>query len=524
MYHLGALAPTAPRSSGPLSPTGSDTLFAVVVLAFTFAAARVWTLSKIVPGMDYPQFLLFVRALQDHGNPASPYHGTYTVGPWFMPTSLPVNFTSWLSYLCGGSIEAGGKLLLILQNVSLVAVTLYLLKILGRNRWGVLLLFPLIHSVWTVVGGYAAYSTSLPLNILAWALTVRWLERRDVRSGVALAVCLCANLLWHGVGFAQAGIGFATLWAVWRAPSWRSRLVSVVPTLPCLAQCAAWIASTFSAKAARGTPPGWPEPWDASERIFEYVWASVPHYQIRALALALIVGVGLLLCPTNLGNSGPAARIWRVRNPFLVLSLVYLASYYVFPFYLFQVEGVSCRFSYISALAFIFAWGLPSGRAARGVVLAAVGAFGAWCLADITVRFRDFEAYTRGASDLMDRVGQQETLYCNAPDRGEGPDFAGPTNKPFRELQQYASIRQGGLPNSSFAGYNGANYIRYVDNRNPMPGISGPPRASPEMTKFDYVLAYKGQAPQGKAFTFVASREGWDLYGVCGSARFPTCP
>ena len=99
----------------------SDALFAVVVLAFTFAAARVWWLSKLVPGMDYPQFLLFVRALQDHGNPASPFHGTYTVGPWFMPTSLPINLTSWLSVLCGHSIEAAGKLLLTLQNVGLVA-------------------------------------------------------------------------------------------------------------------------------------------------------------------------------------------------------------------------------------------------------------------------------------------------------------------------------------------------------------------------------------------------------------------
>jgi hypothetical protein len=503
--------------------SAADVFFAVVVLAFTFATARVWWLSKIVPGMDYPQFLLFVRALQDHGDPSSPFHGTYTVGPWFMPTSLPVNFTSWLSYLCGHSIESAGKVLLALQNVSMIAVTIYLLHVLGRNRWAVLLVFPVIHSVWTVTGGYAAYSTALPLNILAWALTVRWLERRDLRSGVALAVCLCVNLLWHGVGFAQAGIGFATLWTLWRAPSWRARALSVVPTIPCLAQWLGWMVSTFS-RAGTRTPPGWLEPWDAAERILEYVWASVPHYQVRALTLALIVGVGLLLSPTNLGGTGPTSRIWRVRNPFLVLSLVYLAAYYAVPMYWNQVEGVSCRFPYIAVFAFIFAWNLPSGLAARTVAVGAVGAFGAWCLADLTERFRGFEEYTRGASDLMDRVGLHETLYCSAPDAGASKDFAGPTNKPIREIQQYAAIRQGGLPNSSFAGYNGINYIRYVDNRNPMPGLFGGPVWSQEMTKFDYVLAHVGTGPSDSHFKLLESEKDWELYAVCGSTRFPTCP
>lgn len=502
----------------------SDGLFAVVVLALTFATARVWWLSKIVPGMDYPQFLLFVRALQDHTNPASPFHGTYTVGPWFIPTSLPVNLTSWLSYFCGHSIESAGKVMLALQNVSMVAASIYLLRVLGRSRWAVLLMFPLIHSVWTITGGFAAYSTCLPLNILAWALTVRWFERLDLRAGVALGVCLCANLLWHGVGFMQAGLAFATLWVLWRAPSWRARALSVVPTIPCLLQWAAWVASTFSKKGTH-TPPSWLDPWEAAEKMLDHVWASVPHYQMRAFALFVIVGVGLLLSPVNEGASGPTSRMWRFNNPFLVLSVVYLAAYFGVPWYWNQVEGVGCRFAYIGAIAFVFAWNLPRGVGARAAVLAAVGGFAAWSLADMSQRFRGFEEYTRGASDLMDRVGLHETLYCSAPDWGGYKEFAGPTNKPIREIQQYASIRQGGLPNSSFAGYNGINYIRYVDNRNPMPGLSGGPVWSTEMTKFDYVLAHAGTGPASdKRFKLLEREKNWELYGVCGSERFPTCP
>jgi hypothetical protein len=500
----------------------ADLFFAAVVVAFTFATARVWWLSKIVPGMDYPQFLVFVRVLQDNANPASPFHGTYSVGPWYMPTSLPIQFTSWLSYLCGHSLEGAGKLLLTLQNVGLVAASLYLLKLLGRNRWAILFLFPVIHSVWTVTGGYAAYASALPLNILAWGFTVRWLQKLDLRSGIALAICLCVNLLWHGVGFAQAGMGFAMLWAIWRAPSWGARALSVVPTIPCLVQCAAWITTAFADKATR-EPPSWLEPWDASERIFEYLWASVPHYSSRALALALIVSVGLLISSTHLAGTGPTARIWRARNPFLVVALMYLGSYWAFPMYMNHVEGVSCRFPYVAVLAFVFAWNLPSAPVPRWIVLGAVGAFAVWCLRDITARFRAFDADTRDASDLMDWVAPYETLYSWPANNGASDEFAGPTNKPTRELQQYATIRQGGLPNSSFAGY-GYNYISYVDKRNPMPGFMGPATWSEAMTKFDYVLARAGTGPKDKHFQLLEHRRNWEIYGVCGSSHFPTCP
>ena len=136
---------------------------------------------------------------------------------------------------------------------------------------------------------------------------------------------------------------------------------------------------------------------------------------------------------------------------------------------------------------------------------------------------RAFRGLWRGASDLMDRVGPLETLYSSPRNGGATKDFAGPTNKPIQELQQYASVRQGGLPNSSFAGY-AINYIRYVNNQNPMPGLSGTPTWSSEMTRFDYVLARPATGVTDKRFQLLEIKEGWELYGVCGSKRFPTCP
>lgn len=121
--------------------TASDVFFGVVVGALTVMAACVWWLSAIVPGMDYPQFLVFVRAVQDHADPTSPFHGTYTVGPWFVPTSLPIHLVSGLSVLFGHSIERGGKMLMTAQSVGLVASSLFLLNVLGRPRWAVVALF-----------------------------------------------------------------------------------------------------------------------------------------------------------------------------------------------------------------------------------------------------------------------------------------------------------------------------------------------------------------------------------------------
>ena len=134
--------------------TPSDAAYAVLVLAMTFLAARVWWLSTIVPGQDYPQFLVFVRVARDYADPSSPFHGTYTLAPWFVPTSLPIQLTRVLSLPFGGSIESGAKLLLTLQNATLVAASAYLLRVLGRPRWAIVVLFPFVHSRWTVIGGF----------------------------------------------------------------------------------------------------------------------------------------------------------------------------------------------------------------------------------------------------------------------------------------------------------------------------------------------------------------------------------
>ncbi len=497
----------------------ADLAYIAVVVGLTVLAARVWWLSAIVPGQDYPQFLVLVRAARDCVDPASPFHGTYRTASWFIPTVLPIELGRVLSPLCGGSIEVAGKVLLTIQNIGMVASSAYLLHVLGRPRWAIVLLFPLIHSRWTVVGGYAAYATALPLIVLGWALTVRWLHRLDVPSGLVLAACLCVTLLWHGLAYAVLGLGYAGLWGLWRSPSIRARALSVAPTLPSFVLLVIWLGSTFEKKTAPGAWV-WRPAWEAADKLLLHVWATIPHATARALLLSVLVIGGLVVSRRNVGGSGPMAQMWRVGNPFLFVAGLYLVAYFALPIGGLGVEVVSPRFSFSAALAFVFAWNLPAAPLSRVSVVAAVAAFGVWCLNGIADCFRAFDAETRGASYLIDRVGLHETLY-NAPVHGgESAAFA-TDNRAMLELEQFSTARHGGLPNSSFAGY-GVGFVRYVD-ANPMPFLHGAPSWNPEMTRFDYTLVRADRGLSDPRFRRLDEREGWQLYAVCGSKRFPTC-
>ncbi|MGH7435416.1 MAG: hypothetical protein ACRENE_07055, partial [Polyangiaceae bacterium] len=489
------------------------------VVTFAVLAARVWWLSAIVPGMDYPQFLVFVRAAQDYTNASSPFHGTYTLGAWYMPTSLPVQLVALLSHLCGGSLETAGKLLLAADDMTFVAAAAFLFHVLRRSRWSLALVLPLLHSRWAVAGGYTPFATAIPLVVLCWGLTIKWLQGLETWAAVALATCMVTIHLWHGIAFVLAGFGFAVFWLVWRAPSLDARIQSVVPTLPAIALFVIWFSGNFGKHPA--APPAWMPPAEAIKSFVEYVWASVPNCKTQAAVLAAIVGTGAVASAFGPRTSRRPARGWRVPNPLLLLSGGLLAAYFLMPMYANGVEGIANRFAYPAVLAFLFGWKLPSAVLPRAAVLAAAGGLATFCLVDLSSRFRAFDEDTRGASALMDRIGPRETLYYGPTDRGVSKDFA-PAHPVLRELQQFATVRHGGLPNSSFAGY-GINYVKYVGGTNPMPGLRGPPRWSPEMTKFDYVLVRAGQAPQDARFRKVDGESGWELYAVCGSARMPTC-
>ena len=188
---------------------------------------------------------------------------------------------------------------------------------------------------------------------------------------------------------------------------------------------------------------------------------------------------------------------------------------------LFGVEGIANRQPYLAALLFVFGWSLPARPAARAALLALVGGAGALGLVHIGRRFIAFDRESVGASRLLDRLGPGNTLLAPI---GVGSSTAFP-GKPLIALELYATLRHGGLPNTSFAGYD-IMIVRYVNDRNPMPGISGGWLDHPALRRFDYVLlrgAVGAAATRTGVVRPVAKDGEWSLYAVCGRKALPRC-
>ncbi len=494
----------------------TDRLYVAVMSVMILLAVVPWWISALLPLQDYPQFLVFVRAMQDYRDPASPFYGTYTVVDWpLTPTFLSLHLTRLL-VLVGGSVENGGKLLLTLHAVGLPLASAYLLKVFQRNRWCVLFVFPLVHSYWTI-GGFAAYGTSFTGIVLTLAFAVRWLQTQRFSFGVLTALGTIAVFLWHGIAFLVLGLALCILWLCWRARSIRERAFSVLPMIPAAILFVVW--SQFMTKTSpAASPPVFVKPKEALAHLFEYVGPIVPHGAERSIALVLL----LILALAVGSKSRPPGRTeqWRARNPFLLISAALLAAYFVLPLHANGVAGISNRFVYAAVLSLVFACSPARAAYLRRFVFATGALAGIFVLGDMVMRFHVFHRYTAGASRLMDRMKTHQTLYLHA-----GPGTVEFPGNSMIELQQFATARHGGLPNSSFAGY-GTNYVRYVGGVNPMPGINGPPRYSAKLTKFDYVIIRGSASAYERAsrqFQFIARDGDWTLLGVCGSKTFPSC-
>ena len=293
--------------------------------------------------------------------------------------------------------------------------------------------------------------------------------------------------------------------------------------LPALALFAAWMLATVHGRAPGTRPPLWPPFLDNAGRFFEYIGPIVPGATGAAFLLALLLAAGgLARLSRGTPRASPTPGPFRVHNPFAVLALLAALSFLCFPIVCFGVEGINNRQPWLAALLFVFGWSLPARPAPRAALLALVGAAGALALAHLGARFAAFDRETAGASRLIDRLGPGDTLLAPI---GPGSTASFP-GKPLVALELYATLRHGGLPNASFAGYD-IMLIRYVNDRNPMPGLGAGWLTDPALRRFDYVLLREAGAASAAARPRVlrqVARDGeWVLFGVCGSKATPRC-
>jgi hypothetical protein len=488
--------------------------FAVLGLLIALAALPFW-LTRILPMQDYPHFLLFARAFGDCRIPGSPFHGTYTTGFPLSPLVLPILLTRAIARV--SSFETAGRVLWTLYAVGLPMAALHLLSVLRRDPWSVLLVFPLVISYW-VIGGFFAFATGMPLLLLGLAAAVRWLEAPTRGRGALLAAILAAAFLWHALIFAQLALDFGLLWCLHRAESGRARARALAPLVPAALLFAAWMRASIQGHGPGRKPPLWPPFLDNAAHFFAYL-GPLPQAVGAAFLLALVLAVG---AATEAAAQPDARPAFRVKTPFTWLSIASALGYALLPSVCFGVEGINNRQPYLAALLFVFGWSLPRRRGPRVLLLGAVAGASAIGLAHLAGRFQAFDRETAGASRLLDRVGPGETLLASL-DRVGTISFP---EKPLVALDLYASIRGGGLPNASFAGYD-INLVRYVNDRNPMPGLSpGMWQGSAGLKQFDYVLVrapVSAAVERDRALRLVARDEGFALFAVCGGGAQPPC-
>jgi hypothetical protein len=488
-------------------------LFWTVFAAGLILSAAPFWLTRILPMQDYPQFLVFARAYRDCMDPASPFYGTYTRGFALSPLLLPILVTRAFGLVAG--LESGGRVVWTLYAVGLPLASLYLLRVLGRDRWAVLLVFPLVISFW-VVGGFFAFATAAPLLVLGLALGVRWLVTGSVRHGVGLAAVVAALHLWHSLAFAQLLFDFGVLWILLRAGGLRARLRALAPLVPGLGLFVAWMLTTVRGRSPATHPPTWGRLSDTAVHFFDFIAPIVPHAATRLIVLALVLVAGALFrSPRAPLPPGP----FRIQSPFALLAVLAVVSYVVLPATCFGVEGISNRQPWIAALLFVFGWSLPERPRVRAALLSAVGSVGVVCLLDLSWRFAAFSRESGGASRLIDRLGPGDTLLAPIG-AGSTPSFP---SKPLIALELYATVRHGGLPRTSFAGYD-INFIRYVGGQNPMPSLGVAWLRHPELTRFDYVMlrgpARVPVAPFSR-LRLEAQDGEYRLFAVIGSKAHP---
>jgi hypothetical protein len=469
------------------------------------AVAPFWA-TTLLPMQDYPQFLLFARALGELGTPGSPFFGTYVAGPPYSPLSLPLLIVRALGAL--SSLETAGRLLWTAYAIALPLASLDLLRALGRSRWAVLPVFVLVPSYW-VLGGFFGFATAMPLVVLGLASTVRCLERADWRRTCSLALVAIALVTWHALAYAQLVV-LAFALAVMHLDR-RAILRVLAALIPSLALWTAWFATTVLGRVPGTRGPHWEGLPPAEELVafFEPIAAPVPGASWLTAAV-----FALALASTARGPRERRTWAWLVGLATL--------GYFALPMVCFGVEGIANRQPYLAALLAVFAWSPPLAPRARAATLAAIGAAGATVLVLVLVRVRAFDGESVGASRLIDLLSPGDTLFAPV---GTGSTRAFP-QKPLVAVDLYASIRGGGLPNRSFAGYD-INVVRYRDGHNPMPDLRGDWLTNPALTRFDYVLwrgPTGGPRLRPDRLRLTASDGDWSLYLVCGSRAHPTCP
>lgn len=482
-------------------------------LGLAALVAAPWWSSALLPLMDYPMFLAFARVVQDAGVPGAPLDAVYTTGFPLAPTALPLRLCAGLARWT--ELETAGRLLWTAYAVGLLGASVWLTRAFGLSRWSVLFVAPLVMNKW-VSSGFVGFATGLPLLLIAVVATHRAFSRPTWSRLLGAAAALLCVGLWHALLLCLALLLFGLLWLAWRAPSPRTRALGALPLAPPLVLLGWWaLLTVFQPAPVRVGGPrlrwaAWTETLDPGVALGKVLmlfegsraWAG-------ALGLAWVVALLARRAPTT---SSPPGASYRAA-PVPLLALGCLLCFLLLPADALGVEIVGPRFLVPAALFAALTFSPPARLGARHACWLPALGVGLVYLVHVNLRFRAFDAETRPASELIDSLPPRSTLLAPLRD-SETKSFA---NVPLRELQQYATIRGGGLPVTSFASY-GYNYIRFRRPTTLPQFRPGQWQRAPQLRgAVTHVLLRGESAPPEAPVSLLERRGDWWLYQVCAA-------
>ena len=369
----------------------------VIAAALLAAVAAPFWAGRFLPFLDLPQHL-GLAAVVAHHDPGSALARYYEIDPhvtpywgyygamWLLARALP--------------LELANRLLFTAYAVGIPLGAAYLLASFGRDRRWAVLTLPLVFNT-NLFFGFATFLLSIPLFLVALALSERHLAGDRVRARHALPLALAAALvfLFHAQTYLLLGLCVLILLAV-HAPRGLSSLAArVAPYLPSLALFGAWFWRSFVAPVRTaveehtvhhrtyggvgGLGAGY-EPWRVVvAKMPERLFGSFNDRSDARIALVLLALFAVALA-AGYGKAPPAARRGEgdeirggVRRFFLihrtdVLVLALLASYLFVPMEITGQWYINPRHLVFAALALPLLLAAPARRWRTGLVAAGV--------------------------------------------------------------------------------------------------------------------------------------------------------
>ncbi len=490
--------------------------FEVAMAAMAVAAlVPIWR-PEWLPLQDLPQHLAAIRVIGDFAHPELRFEEFFRLTPLqtqYLGYYGAVWILSWVF-----EVGVANRLFLSMCLVGTPYAMRYLLAELGRPRYLVWFVFPLLYNTFLLLG-FVNFIAAVPLMLFGLGLAVRLRDEFTTGAAVGLGVVGLICFFMHVVPFAFLAIGTA---AVGLGGSVRATLRRWLPMLPAGIVSIAWTffspagTSATEAVGRGGEYRGWAT---ALEELPDWLINLTPQSLDERLLVVYAVVVVIAIVAGAWGGRGSGEG--RGLSVPLAQRIGFLAplafvGYFVLPISYDWIWPISPRFGLLGLVLLIPA--LPAARRVPAHVISLL-------LVGVTVvqfshvgeQFRAFSQREVGnLEEAIEAIPPGRRVAGLIFDRGsQHVRFS-----PFLHAVAYYQARRGGAVMFTFADFPQSPYRFREENRPPRvrPRWEWTPhRVDPreDLGWYEYVLVRGGPGEirgQGETFEKVFHSRRWSVW------------